>query len=453
VSAPFESLEPDWLDLREAITRVVAAGAPPPPISLTPLEALGFVLAEEVRARAALPPHDNTAMDGYAVRGADVRSASRESPVELRVVAHATPGPATLRPVETGEAIRITTGAPIPPGADSVIRVEDTDREATSGIVRILDARDIGRHIRPAGRDLAAGEIVGAPGDRIDPGTIGVLVGAGAREVEVHPKPTVAIVTTGDELVDAGAFDRVIAGDGIPDTNGPLLAAAAAEAGATPRIGPAVADDIDALIARFERELDADVLITVGGASMGTGDLVKRALDRIGFELDFWRVKLRPGSPFGLGRIPRPGRSPLPVLSLPGNPASAFVTFQLFARPLLMRLAGHTAIHRPGAVAVAAEPFAANPRLTMLPRVVLETDAAGVLHARSAGDQTSGLVRTLALADGLAVLPPADAPTPPGSPVRVLLHTGDGADAESPDWLDPIDRGHEDDDGRSHGGA
>lgn len=438
MSAPFESLEPDWLDLEDALGRVLDAGDPLPPVSLPPLEALGRVLAEEVRAQATLPPHDNTAMDGYAVRGVDVETASATTPVALRVVAHATPGPPTLRTVEAGEAIRITTGAPIPPGADSVIRVEDTDREETPGTVQVLDARDIGRHIRPAGRDLTAGERVAEPGDVIDAATVGVLVAAGAREVAVHPAPRIAIVTTGDELVDPGAFERVIAGDGIPDTNGPLLAAAARQLGAQPRTGPAVADDIDALVERIEREMDADMLVTVGGASMGTGDLVKRALDRVGMKLDFWRVKIRPGSPFGLGRIRRPGRPPLPVLSLPGNPSSAFVTFQLFGRPLLRRLAGYDAVHLPSVVALAAEGFPANPRLTVLPRVVLETDDAGVLHASSAGDQGSGLVRTLSTADGLAVVPPSTTSVTPGTPIRVLLHAEVAAHDHVPTWLEPL---------------
>lgn len=438
MSAPFESLEPDWLDLPEAIERVLASGDPLPPVALSPLDALGRVLAEEVRARATLPPHDNTAMDGYAVRAIDVGGASPDTPVSLRVVAHATPGPPTLRTVEQGEAVRITTGAAIPPGADSVIRVEDTDREEATGVVRILDDRDVGRHIRPAGRDLSLGEVVARRGDVVEATTVGVLVAAGAREVEVHPSPEVAIVTTGDELVDPGAFERVVAGDGIPDTNGPLLAAVTRGAGARPRGGPAVPDDLDALIARIERELDADMIVTVGGASMGTGDLVKRALDRVGMKLDFWRVKLRPGSPFGLGRIPRAGRTPLPVLSLPGNPASAFVTFQLFARPLIRRLAGHSAVHLPSTIARAAETFPANPRLTVLPRVVLEPDVDGLLRARSAGDQSSGLVSTLSLADGLAVLSPSSSAIEPGTPVRILLHSAAGTGDATPRWLEPV---------------
>ncbi|MDT8369721.1 MAG: molybdopterin-binding protein, partial [Longimicrobiales bacterium] len=197
-----------------------------------------------------------------------------------------------------------------------------------------------------------------------------------------------------------------------------------------------------------------DLLVTIGGASMGTGDLVKRALDRIGFELDFWRVSIRPGSPFGFGRIPREGRPPLPVASLPGNPASAFVTFELFVRPLLLRLAGHEDLFRPGIVAIAGDPFRRHPRLTLFPRVTLEDADAGRadagradagpfrahrVRAHLAGAQSSGLVGTLARAHGLAVLPPAASTLPAGAPLRVILLRPEWNDTPDPRWLRPLE--------------
>ena len=439
--APFEDLEADWLSVEAALARVLAGSDPIPPLAVRPADALGRVLAADVQARATLPPHDNSAMDGYAVRAADVRGATSESPVTLRVVGHAVPGPPIDAVVDPGTAVRITTGGPVPRGADSVVRVEHTDREAREGVVTVHDGGDAHRNVRPAGRDLRPGDVVAHAGERLSAGRIGIVAAAGADAVSVHPAPRVAVVATGDELAGPDEFDRVLAGDAVPEVNGPMLSAAVNAAGGDARTGPAAPDDLEALTARLEGELDADLLVTIGGASMGTGDLVKRALDRLGFALDFWRVTMRPGSPFGFGHVPRDGARPLPVCSLPGNPSSAFVTFELFVRPLVRRLAGHARIHRPTVEARAGEALASHPRNTMFPRVTLRRDPSGVLHAHSAGDQTSGLVHTLARADGLAVVPPSDHPVAPGDSLRVLVLDDEfGASVEA-DWLGPIDRG------------
>ncbi len=442
MSAPFEDLEADWLSVESALTRVLAGADPLEAIDLVPTEALGLVLAADVTARALLPAHDNSAMDGYAVRARDVRGAHPDAPVRLAVVGHAVPGPPIAVTVTSGQAVRITTGGPVPPGADSVVRVEHTDREVEPGTVEIRDDGDVGRNVRPAGRDLRPGDVVARRGERLDPGRIGIVAAAGARSVAVHPPPRVSVVATGDELAGPDELDRVLAGDAVPEVNGPILSAAVEAAGGVPRTGPAVPDDLDALVARLEAELDADLLVTIGGASMGTGDLVKRALDRLGFRLDFWRVRMRPGSPFGFGYIDRPGAPnggrPLPVCSLPGNPSSAFVTFELFVRPLLRRLAGRVRAHRPSVDAVAGEVFVAHPSNTMFPRVTLTRDADGTLRAHSAGDQTSGLVHTLARAHGLAVVHPSDHAVEAGDRLRVLALDDDFGAAEAAAWLRPI---------------
>lgn len=438
MSAPFTERTPDWLTVERAVARVLSGASPLPPVHLPAAEAAGLVLADEVVATATLPPHDNSAMDGYAVRAADLVGASDDAPVALTVVGHTTPGPPIDRTVGSGEAIRITTGAPVPGGADSVVRVEDTDREAEDGIVLIRSERDRGRNVRPAGRDLRPGDVVAHAGDLLTPGVLGITVAAATDEISVRPRPSVTVLTTGDELAGPDRLDAVRRGDAIADLNGPMLGAAVLAAGGVPQLEPPAPDELDALTDRLDRARDTDLLITVGGASMGTGDLVKRALDRLGFELDFWRVEMRPGSPFGFGWLPRDGRPPLPVCSLPGNPASAFVTFELFARPLLRRLAGLARIHRPTVVARAAETLPANPRLVMFPRVRLEGDDGGILHVRPAGDQSSGLVHSLAQANALAVIPPSPAPLEAGTQVRVIVLDDGGAGSAEAEWLAPL---------------
>jgi molybdopterin molybdotransferase len=440
VAASFEDLEADWLSVEAALARVLEDAAPLPAIHVPPAGAHRRVLAADVKARATLPAHDNSAMDGYAVRGDDVRGASADAPVRLEVVGHAVPGPPIDVTVSAGQAVRITTGGPLPAGADSVVRVEHTDRESTPGVVEITDDGDAGRNIRPAGRDLRPGDVVARSGERLDPGRLGIVISAAVETVPVHPRPRVAVVATGDELAGPHDLARVLAGEAVPDVNGPMLSAAVEAAGGEARTGPAARDDLDALVARLDSELDADLLVTIGGASMGTGDLVKRALDRLGFRLDFWRVTMRPGSPFGFGHIHREGARPLPVCSLPGNPSSAFVTFELFVRPLVRRLAGSTRIHRASIDAVAGESFAAHPRNTMFPRVTLDRVGGEVFDVRSAGDQTSGLVHTLARAQGLAVIHPSDRPVAAGDPLRVLMLDDEFGAAEDATWIRPIER-------------
>ncbi|HKK93708.1 MAG TPA: hypothetical protein VJ925_09745, partial [Longimicrobiales bacterium] len=189
MSAPFEDLEPDWLTVEAALDRILGDTPPLPSVELSPAEGGGRVLADDVASRLTLPPHDNSAMDGYAVRATDLTGATSESPVRLEVVGHAAPGPPVDEVVGPGQAIRITTGGPLPEGADCVVRVEDTDREARRGVVTVLDARDAGRHVRPAGRDIERGDVVARTGEVLDPGRIGIVAAAGVERVSVFPGP------------------------------------------------------------------------------------------------------------------------------------------------------------------------------------------------------------------------------------------------------------------------
>jgi molybdopterin molybdotransferase len=428
-SPAFEGRKPDWLTVDEARARVLGRAHPREGVRVGLADALGRALAERVSATATLPPWDNSAMDGYAVRAADVEGAAADRPVQLEVVGAVRAGGPSSVEVGAGEAVRIMTGAPIPKGADTVIRVEDTDAEADEGRVRILRARDRGRHVRAAGQDMMVGETLLTPGHTLTPGAIGLLAAAGCASVVVHRAPTVAILTTGDELRTPADYDEVREGRGVPDSNGPMLAALVRAAGAEPApLG--IAGDTEAQLREALADgLECDVLVTVGGASMGEVDLVKRVLDELGFEQEFWRVKMRPGSPIGFGWLPR-AEDRQPVFSVPGNPGSAFVTFEVFVRPFLLALAGHRRILRQTVRARSTEQIRVPAPLTHFQRVVLSPGADGYLQATLTGAQGSGLVGGLARADGLAVVPADVDEIEPGMEVEVLL-LGDGpADVE-----------------------
>ncbi|HZD05823.1 MAG TPA: gephyrin-like molybdotransferase Glp, partial [Longimicrobiales bacterium] len=417
--------------------RRVLAAVTPLAADEVPLEAaLGRALAGPLTARATLPPWDNSAMDGYAVRAVDVREATPESPVRLTVTGGIRAGELPeQRAVEPGHAVRIMTGAPLPAGADSVIRVEDTDGErGTAGVVEVRASRDAGRHVRPGGQDMEAGEVVLPEGTSLTPGAVAVVAALGYARVPVVRRPRVAVMSSGDELRTPADFDDVVSGRGIPETNGPALLAGLAACGAEPVALGVARDEEEDIRSRVRSGLGADLLVTSGGASMGEADLVKRVLEGMGLEVGFWRVRIRPGSPFGLARLPRPDApSGLPVLSLPGNPASAFVTFQLFVRPAVLRLGGHRRVHRRVVTATAGEPLRSTPRLTHFHRVVLEGEP-DTPTVRLTGPTGSGLVRSLGLADGLAVVPEGRASVEAGEPVDVILLDDGPGSRESPGY-------------------
>jgi len=433
----FETRPPDWLSVGEALRRVLA-GAKPLGTEMVPLsESLGRALALGALARATLPPWDNSAMDGYAVRHQDLSEASPSSPILLSVVGEVRAGDLAGRAFGKGEAIRIMTGAPVPAGTDAIVRVEDTDAEADPGKVRIFSCPDPGKDIRPRGQDMREGEEVLPAGTTIGSGQIGLLAATGAETVLVHRKPRVAILSNGDEIASARHFHRVLAGKAIPETNSPTLAAAVHLAGGVPLPLGIARDTPESILekvaqARAER---ADALVTSGGASMGEYDLFKRVLGDQGFKLDFWRVKMRPGTPFSFGSFPpEDGTIPLPVFGLPGNPASSFATFQIFCRPYLLRLGGHHRIYRPVLMARAGETLRSPRRLTHFFRVTLEGDPAFPV-ATLAGSQTSGLVRGQGLAHGLAVVPEGEGEVREGDTLRVILLDDFGLGGDGPGFL------------------
>ena len=412
----------DWLGVDEAKKRVLALVSPLPSERIPLAQALNRALAAPIIAAATLPPWDNSAMDGYAVRGADLAGALPDRPVELRVVGEARAGVRWEGTVAPMEAVRIMTGGPIPNAADSVVRVEDTDREARAGRVLVRSDRDRGRNVRPGGQDMRPGDRLLEPGEILGPGGLAAAAAAGLAEVSVHRRPRVAVLTSGDELRGSDRFEDVRDGLGIPDTNAPLLLAAAAELGAdATTLGP-VRDEVGAVRERLEaaRASDLDLLVTVGGASMGGTDLFREVLAEMGLEPDFWRIRMRPGSPFSAGLLPRRGGPALPVLGLPGNPASAYVTFHLFVRAALLRLAGHRRTGLPSLSAVAGTTLPGGGALTHFLRVRIEPRD-GTLLVTPTGPQGSGLVSGLARADGFAVVPEGVDEISTGAPVTVLL--------------------------------
>jgi molybdopterin molybdotransferase len=411
------------LTVEEASQRILADVQPLGAERVRVADALGRVLARDVRSPIAHPPWDNSSMDGYAVRAADVAGASPERPVVLSVLETVRAGQRATMALQPGAAIRIMTGAPIPDGADGVIRVEDTDGGETQ--VAIRDTRDAGRNVRPRGEDLAVGDLAVAAGTTLAPAHLGVLASVGASAVEVHRRPRVAILTSGDELVDVDGFDAVLRGDRIVSSNSYTLRASATAAGAEVVDLGIVGDDRDAFAARLAGVTSSDLLVTSGGVSVGAFDFTKDVLRDLGAELHLWRVRMRPGAPVGFGTLQR-----MPWLGLPGNPVSALVTFELFARPLIRRLRGETRIfRRPTEVRVVEELRLAAP-LTHFLRAVVEW-ADGEPRARLTGPQGSGLLTSMARANALLVIPPERMIVAAGETIRALLINDDGASSDT----------------------
>ena len=401
------------LSVAEASAHMLA-GVRPLGSEDVPLEqALGRVLARDATSPIFLPPRDNASMDGFAVHADDVRGASADQPVRLRVVDTIAAGAPTGRAVGRGEAARIMTGAYVPAGADSVVRVEDT--ACDTELVSILDDRDAGRNIRLRGEDVRADQIVMHAGTAIAAPHVGVLAAVGCATVPVYRRPRVAILATGDELVPVERFDEVLSGTRIVSSNSYALAAAVRAAGGEP-VPLGIAPDDPALLAEHLRAADGcDLVLTSGGVSVGDFDYTRQVVAALGGTLSLWRVRMRPGAPLGFGTL-----FGVPWLGLPGNPVSALVTFELFGRPLLRTLAGHSRPHRRTIRVTLAEPVHLAAPLTHFLRVMLEgSNDAGPL-ARLTGAQSSGILTSMSSADALMIVPPEPLDVPAGAALRAL---------------------------------
>ncbi|MDB4900602.1 MAG: MoeA domain protein domain [Gemmatimonadetes bacterium] len=381
-------------------------------------DALGRVLARDVSSDVALPPWDNASMDGFAVRADDVRGARAGAPVTLRVTETVAAGQRATRAVAKGEAVRIMTGAAVPAGADSVVRIEDTDGGAA--IVAIRDDRDAQRNIRQRGEDVRAGSVVVRTGTVLGPSLVGVLSSVGCAEPTVYRRPRVAILATGDELVPLEEFARVRAGERIVSSNSYSLEAAVRAAGGEPVSIGIAPDDPHRLADALRRAKGCDMIVTSGGVSVGDFDFTRTVIGTLGGSLSLWRVRMRPGAPLVYGRL-----FDVPWLGLPGNPVSALVTFELFGRPLLRTLAGHRRPHRRAIEVVLDEPITLGAPLTHYMRVVLTDAPAGPPRARLTGAQSSGMLTSMGAADALLVVPPDPLDVPVGTVLRAIPLDGD----------------------------
>ena len=370
------------------------------------LDALGRVLAEEIVSEIDIPPFANSAMDGYAVRAADVAGASPRSPVKLAVTGSVAAGYVSEGRVEPGTAIRIMTGAPLPDGADAVVPFEDTgdmDRPKEARLEEPAAEIEVRRavlpwdHTRPAGEDILRGEVAMAAGRVIRPQEIGVLASLGRDTVLLHRRPRVAILATGDELLE---IHEPLAPGKIRNSNEYTNAALVTRTGGVAiRLG--IARDTKADLTskiRLGLEQGADLFLTSGGVSVGDYDVVKDVLGTEG-AMQFWQVNMKPGKPLAFGLLP----GAVPLIGLPGNPVSAMVSFEQFARPAILKMLGHRDLAKPTVRAILDEPVTNSGRRGFI-RVVVSRQADGY-HARTTGEQGSGVLTSMAKANGLAIVP------------------------------------------------
>lgn len=407
------------LTVVEAAARILADIQVLPPERVAVLDALGRVLAEPVSSRLTIPAWDNSAMDGYAVRAADIAGASADAPVSLPVLETIPAGGFATQPLTPATAIRIMTGAPLPQGADTVVRVEDTDGGVDR--VAIRDARDGRKNVRHRGEDVIAGTVVLDRGVPVGAAQIGVLASVGAAVVEVYRRPRVAILGSGDELVDLDRFDEALAGKKIVSSNSYTLHALVRSTGAEPiNLGVARDDPAD-LRERLERAGGSDLIITSAGVSVGEFDYTRDVLAELGAEMRFWRVRMRPGAPIGFGLL-----RGVPWIGLPGNPVSTMVTFELFVRPAIRRMLGHDRLFRRPVPVTLEEPVTIGARLTHFLRAVVSPRDDGTLSARLTGPQGSGILSSMARANALLVVP-EDRPRCATGDVLQALLLGDDA--------------------------
>lgn len=432
---------PGLLSVEAARDAVLAVTTPVGIERIAVAEALGRVAAEAATARVSLPPWANSAMDGYAVRASDTADATEDAPIELRVIGDIAAGAPPTTPVQPGTAVRIATGARLPDDADAVVQVESTTpldangrpgprgRDATGPVppaTRVHAAVAPGEAVREAGSDIKAGATLIEPGTGITAAHITLLAGTGIENITIYRRPRVAVLATGDEVRGPG---QDLGPAGIPDANGPGLRALVTASGAVAVDLGIATDDLDDVLTRLRRGLDsdADALIVSGGVSVGPYDVVKTAIETIG-RIDLWRVAVQPGKPFAFGTADRPGGgAPVLLFGLPGNPVSSAVTFELFVRPAIRKLAGRRHLLRPVDRAVLADSVSKSHGRRAFMRVEIERDENGIpvrddlgrIQAHLAGGQGSHVISALAAADALAVIPESDDSLPAGSDVAL----------------------------------
>ena len=394
------------LSVEEALERILESVHVLDPEERPLLEALGQVLAEDAVSEYNIPPLDNSAMDGYAVKSADIVGASKDTPVTLRVIGTVAAGELPRNNVTTGTAVRIMTGAPVPEGADAVVPFEDTDELERRRTSRDLNEIGIrfevrqGADVRPAGQDVRKGDLVLTKGSVLRPSEIGVLASLGSDMVRVIRRPIVAILATGDELMEPGEEY----GPGkIYNSNSLTIAASVLRYGGVPKLLGIARDNLESMNSKLREGLDSDILVTSAGVSKGDYDMVKDVLAQHG-KIDFWSVRMRPAKPLAFGVLNAPDGKKVPHIGLPGNPVSAVVAFEQFGRAAIRKMMGKPNLGRPTVEAILDEPIHNTDSRRVFARAVV-TKQGGEYHARLTGDQGSNLLTSMARANALAICP------------------------------------------------
>jgi len=398
------------ISVKEAIEKILATIDPLGLERINILDSLGRIIGEDIIAKRDIPPTDNSAMDGYALRAEDTWGASAQNPITLEIVEDIPAGAVPQKKIGLGQAARIMTGAPIPEGANAVLRVEDTVRENNK--VKVLVAVPLGQDIRKAGEDVTKGAVIIPRGTKIRPAHVGMLASLGHSFVYVHQRPTVAIMATGDELVE---IDEVPSPWQIINSNSYSIFAQVKECGAIPMQLGIARDRREDLKEKFMAALRADVIITTGGVSVGDYDLVKDIMAEMGSTIHFWQVAMRPGKPLVYGTI---GKTP--VFGLPGNPVSAMVSFEQFVRPALLKMMGAKKIFRRVIRAILEEDVKKKKELVHFIRANISIKD-GQYFVTTTGEQGSGILRSMVKANGLIVAAEKKDTLTSGSIVTVQL--------------------------------
>lgn len=402
------------ISVAEASEQTLRRIQPLPGESISTENAVGRMLVERVVAPRTSPPFDNASMDGYAVRQSDLTVG-----MELDVIETVRAGTFPSRSLASGEAMRVMTGAPIPPGADSVIRHEDTDNGRQR--VRINDVRDAGRNVRQAGEDFSEGDLLFESGEELRVPHLGVLASAGVKRVNVHRMPRVAIISSGDELVELGDFQPDALKPTIISSNSVTLPALVRHAGGEPVNLGIARDTKSAIREKLQAAADFDLIVTSAGLSVGDHDHVRTVFEELGGAIDFWKVRMRPGAPVAFGML-----AAKPWIGLSGNPVSAIVTFELFVRPIIRRMLGFGELFRPTVAVTISERLVLAAPLMHFLRAVIRENSDGEYTAELAGSQSSAVLTALARSNALLIVPGDRLQYEAGERFRALPLSDDG---------------------------